>query len=94
MRTLFRLAALLVALVTLALWAWGGFHRGWTKTSVLRERPDPVVPELIERTWEKKFVPGLDFLAGGALAASLLAGISFFCRRKAPVQAGGPGPAA
>lgn len=82
---MFRLSALLVALITIGLWGRGGFHRGWTRTSVLRERPDPVVPELTERTWEKRFVPGVDFLAGGALAATLLLGGSCFCRRK-PVE--------
>ena len=85
-RTVFRLTALLVALLTLALWWHGGFHRGWTKTSVSREQLDPVTG-ISAPMWEKKFVPGVDFLGGGAFAATVLLGCSFLCRKKASAPA-------
>jgi hypothetical protein len=80
MRPLFRWTALLVALATLGLWWEGGLDLGWTRTRVLREKTHPATGARTQ-SWEPAFVPGIDFLAGGALAATLLVGGSFFCRR-------------
>jgi hypothetical protein len=58
-----------------------GGNRGWTKTSV----PVKIVDEVtgIEGvTYQKKFVPGVDFLALAVGAAAVLAGASFLFRTK------------
>ena len=80
MRNLLRFVALAVALVTVALWFFGGPNRGWTKTSVPVPEVDPVLGSY-ER-WEKRFVPGVDFLAAGLLGAAGLGGASFLFRKK------------
>lgn len=82
MRPLFRWTALLVASATLGLWCHGGMDLGWTRTRVLRETRHPSTGARTQ-AWEPAFVPGIDFLAGGALAATLLVGGSFFCRQPA-----------
>jgi hypothetical protein len=81
MRTILRVAALFVALVTLVLWLFGGPNTGFTKTSVMVKTVDPVTDQDIV-TWEKRFLPGVDFLGGGLLVGTLLFGASFFLRRK------------
>lgn len=80
MRPLFRWTALLVATATLGLWWHGGLDLGWTRTQVRQETIHPATGARTE-SWRPGFVPGIDFLAGGALAATLLVGGSFFCRR-------------
>jgi hypothetical protein len=84
MRSGIRLLAFLVALVTVVLWFFGGPNLGWTKTSV----PIKTVEEatgLDVVVWEKRFLPGVDFLAGGLAAGAALCGLSFcFAVRKAP----------
>ena len=81
MRTSLRLAALAVMVMSAALWFFAGPNVGWTKTSVPRLEKDEVTKQ-DHTKWEKRFVPGIDFL-GTALIASggLLAG-SFLCRKK------------
>ena len=81
MRTTLRLSALAVALLSLALWFFGGPNLGWTKTSVDRIETDPVTG-LEGHFPEKRFVPGVDFLACGFLVGGVLAGGSFLFRRK------------
>ena len=81
MKTILRLAALAVALVTLAFWFFGGPNLGWTKTSVDRIELDPVTG-LEGRFPEKRFVPGVDFLAVVLLGAAGLVGTSFLFRKK------------
>jgi hypothetical protein len=80
-RTILRLAALFVTLVTLVLWLFGGPNTGFTKTSVQVKTVDPVTDQDII-TWEKRFLPGVDFLGGGLLAGVTLFGASFLFRRK------------
>jgi len=81
MRTKLRVAAMLLALVVLAVWFFGGPNVGWTKTSVPHKVKDPVT-ELEVDVFEKQFVPGIDFLGAGLGAAGLLGAGSFFFRRK------------
>jgi len=77
MKSGLRWLAMAVVLVALAMWAVQGASRGWTKTSVPVKITDEVTG--IEAvTYQKKFVPGLDFLAASAAAAGLLAGVAFF----------------
>lgn len=81
MRTILRLAALFVSLVTVVLWLFGGPNLGWTKTSVMTKTIDPVT-EQDDIKWEKRFLPGVDFLGGGLLAAAVLLGASFLFKKK------------
>jgi hypothetical protein len=78
-RTILRLGALFVALVTLVLWLFGGPNTGFTKTSVMVRTVDPVTDQEII-TWEKRFLPGVEFLGGGLLAGALLFGGSLLFR--------------
>ena len=82
MRTLLRAVALVIAVGVLAFWFFTGMNRGWTKTSVAHKETDPVTEIEVDR-YEKKFVPGVDFLAGGLLVAALAGGSSFLFRKKA-----------
>ena len=77
-----RLSALAIALVSLVLWFFGGPNLGWTKTSVPIAKVDPVTDQPYQE-WEKRFVPGLDFLGASFLGAALLAGTSFLFPKKA-----------
>ena len=81
MRTTFRLAALGVALVTLVLWFFGGPNLGWTKTSVTRMEMEAVT-EIAHPVVEKRFLPGVDFLAVGLVGAAGILGSSFIFRKK------------
>jgi hypothetical protein len=81
MRRLLRILAATAALVAVALWLASGASRGWTKTSVPVKQLDAVTG--IEAvTYEKRFVPGVDFLGGALLVAVALAGLSFLFRNQ------------
>jgi hypothetical protein len=81
MKTILRWAALLLTLATLAFWAVAGANRGWTKTRVPKTFLDEVTG-LEGITYEKRFVPGLDFLGVLAVAAGGLAAASLFFRNR------------
>ena len=73
--------ALFISLVTLVIWLFGGPNTGWTKTSVMVKTIDPVT-EQDEIKWEKRFLPGVDFLGGGLVVGAILLGASFVFRKK------------
>ncbi|MEO0055561.1 MAG: hypothetical protein RLZZ50_1508 [Verrucomicrobiota bacterium] len=79
-RVLLRGAGVLLALFTFCFWAAKGYHRGWTQNQVPVKQVDPVT-ELEFVTYEKRFVPGLDYLGGGILVGTLLFGATFVGRR-------------
>ena len=81
MKNSLRLLALVVALVAAGTWLATGANRGWTKTSVEKKTLDEVTG-LEAIAYEKKFVPGLDFLGSALLGAGVLAGVSFLFRNK------------
>jgi hypothetical protein len=82
MKKALRLLALTVALAAVIVWAAAGANRGWTKTSVPVKTLDEVTG--IEGiTYQKKFLPGVDFLAVAFAGAVVLAGASLFFRRPA-----------
>ena len=81
MKRMLRLLSVVLALSAILFWVALGANRGWTKTSV----PVKVVDEVtgIEGThYEKRFVPGVDLLAGALLGTAFLAGLSFVFRNK------------
>jgi len=79
-RTLQSLAAL-VALAGILIWISAGGRRGWTQTSTPVTSIDQVTG-LEGITYQQRFLPGLDFLAGALLGAGLLAGASLMFRNK------------
>jgi len=75
------MVAAILAAGSIIFWAAAGANRGWTKTSVPRKIADPVTG--IEGvTYEKHFVPGVDFLGAALVGAGILAGASFLFRTK------------
>jgi hypothetical protein len=79
-RILLRGAGLLVALFVFCFWAAKGYHRGWTKNQVPVHQIDPVT-ELPYVTYERRFVPGLDYLGGGIFVGLAIFGATFLGRR-------------
>jgi len=76
-----RILALLLVLAAAGTWLAAGSNRGWTKTSVPVKTVDEVTGlEAIH--YQRRFVPGLDFLGAALLGASLLAGSSFLFRNR------------
>jgi hypothetical protein len=81
MAQIFRIIALVVALLAISVWIVTGAHRGFTKTSIAKTTVDEVTG-LDGVTYEKKFVAGVDFLGAALLGAAALAGISYFLKSK------------
>jgi hypothetical protein len=81
MKRTLQILAVLVVLATAATWLATGANRGWTKTSVEVKTLDPVTG-IDGITYQKKFLPGVEFLAVGAFGAVVLGGASFLFRNK------------
>ena len=81
MKRILQLLAVLVLLAAGATWLATGANRGWTKTSVMVKTLDPVTG-IDGISYEKKFLPGVDFLGASAALAGVLAGTSLFFRNK------------
>jgi hypothetical protein len=80
MKKSLRILALLVAVAAATTWLATGANRAWTKTSVPVKTLDEVTG--IEGiTYQKKFLPGVDFLAVAFGGASALFAVSFFFRK-------------
>jgi hypothetical protein len=79
-RVLLRILGALIVLGIFARWAASGYHQGWSKNQVLVERLDPVT-EITEQGWEKRFVPGLDFLCGGVALGLIILAATFWPAR-------------
>ena len=80
MKKTLQLLAVLVLVVAGTTWLATGANRGWTKTSVAVKTLDPVTG-IDGITYEKKFLPGVDFLGAAFGGAALLAGTSLFFRK-------------
>ncbi len=81
MRTVLRLAALATVIAAAVWWLGSGANRGWTKTSVAVKTMDEVLG--IEGIrYEKRFVPGIDFLGAALLGSGFLAGASLLFQNK------------
>ena len=81
MKRALRFLALILALGSAGLWLGLGANRGWTKTSVPIKKMDEVL-RIEGITYEKRFVPGVDFLGGALLGTGVLAGASFLFRNQ------------
>jgi hypothetical protein len=81
MKKLLLLLAALVLLTAGTTWLVTGANRGWTKTSVQIKTLDEVTG--IEGiTYQKKFLPGVDFLGAAVIGAGVLASASLLFRKK------------
>jgi hypothetical protein len=80
MKKFLQLLALLVVLAAGVTWLATGANRGWTKTSVAVKTLDPVT-EIEGISYQKKFLPGVDFLGAAIILSGALAGASFFFRQ-------------
>ncbi len=81
MKRFFQVLAAVIALATVVVWLVAGANRGWTRTSVPVKSLDEVTG-LEGITYQRKFVPGVDFLGAALLGAALLAGASLMFRNK------------
>ena len=80
MKPILQLLSAAIAVVATVMWLDAGANRGWTKTSVPVKTLDAVTG--IEGiTYEKHFVPGVDFLGGALVAAGVLSGVSLLYKR-------------
>lgn len=75
-----RILALVVIVAALGMWLMTGANRGWTKTSIPVTRTDEVTGITVD-DYQKRFVPGVDFLGAAVLASGVLAGVSFLFRK-------------
>ena len=82
-KTVCRAAAVLLFLAALVSWLATGAHRGWTKTSVPVQRTDEVTGISVS-DYQKRFVPGIAFLAAAFLGSGILAGTSLLIRHRQP----------
>ncbi len=82
-RILLRGLGAFLVLFVICIWAAKGYNRGWTKNQVAIKQVDPVT-ELEYETFERRFVPGVDYLAGGILLGATIFGATFL-RRRGPV---------
>ena len=82
-KRVFRAAAALLFLAALVSWLAAGANRGWTKTSVPVKRTDEVTGISVD-DYQKRFVPGIDFLGAALLGSGILAGASLLIRSRQP----------
>jgi hypothetical protein len=82
-KKVFRAAAVLLFLAALVSWLGTGAHWGWTKTSVPVQRTDEVTGITVD-DYQKRFVPGIDFLGAAFLGSAILAGVSLLIRSRQP----------
>ncbi len=66
-----QIAAVVLDLGIVGLWVALGANTGWTKTLVPVPRVDPVT-DIAYTEYEKRFVPGLDFVVVGAGLTAVL----------------------
>jgi hypothetical protein len=84
MKKILQLLAVFVLLAAGITWLATGANRGWTKTSVMVKMMDPVTG-IDGISYEKKFLPGVDFLGAAVLGAGALGAASlFFCKKNKP----------
>jgi len=80
MKKLLQILALVVALGAAITWLVTGANHGWTKTEVPIKTLDEVTG--IEGiSYQKKFLPGMDFLGVAFGTAASLTAASFFFRK-------------
>jgi hypothetical protein len=84
MRRALLILAAIVAIAAVTLWVATGRNSGWTKTTADVLKLDEVTG-IEGREHVKRFLPGVDFLAGSLALAGVLAGASFIFPKKQTV---------
>jgi hypothetical protein len=82
-KSVLRAAAAILILASAGMWLAAGANLGWTKTSVPVKRTDEVTGITVD-DYQKRFVPGIDFLGAALLGSGILAGASFLFRTRQP----------
>ncbi len=85
-----RWAALSLAALTVGAWLLSGAHPGWSRTSVPVDKTDEVTG-LTYREYERRFVPGIEVLAGGLVLAAGLGLAGWMLARSRPTDTPPPG---
>ena len=80
-KNVLRAVAAILTVAAAGMWLATGANLGWTKTSVPVKRTDEVTGITVD-DYQKRFVPGLDFLGAALLGSGILAGTSFLFRNK------------
>ena len=80
-RILLRGAGVLLILFVFCFWAAKGYNKGWSQNRVPVKHLDAVT-EIEFTTYEKRFVPGVDYLAGGSVLGALIFSATFFGNRR------------
>ena len=78
-----RAVAAILIMAAAGIWLAAGANRGWSKTSVPVKRTDEVTGITVD-DYQKRFVPGIDFLGAALLGSGILAGASLLFRTKQP----------
>ena len=81
LRTGLRVAAAVLFVATVGFWAAKGAHTGWSMNQVPVKQIDEIT-EIEFVTYEKRFVPGIEFLGGGVGFATGLFVASLLFKRK------------
>ncbi len=81
MRTTLRVLSLVIAVGAVAWWLSAGSNRGWTKNSSVVKVLDEVTG-IEQISYEKKLIPGIEFLGGALLGSGILAAASLFFRKQ------------
>ena len=81
MKKALQVIAVLLAGATVGTWLATGAHRGWTKTQVEKITVDEITG-IEGRSYERKFVAGVEVLGAGLMVAGGFAGISLFFRNQ------------
>lgn len=76
MKQLPYIAAGLITIATITLWASSGFHTGWTQTNIPVTGTDEITG-IEYTTYEDGFVAGIDILASGLGLALAIVVITF-----------------
>lgn len=85
LRNLLRVLSVTIIVSAGITWFAFGGNPGWTKTSVPVRTVDEVTG--IEAvTYEKRFVPGIDFFAAATLLSGLVFSIRFILPKQTPKQ--------
>ena len=79
MKKILLILTAVVLLGTVGTWLVTGANRGWTKTKLAIEKTDPITG-IEYPVFQKKFLPGVDFLGAGLIVAVVLGGTSLFFR--------------
>lgn len=72
--------SVVIAIATMVVWLACGANTKWSKNQRQVKTVDPVT-EIEQVTWEKAFLPGLDFIGLGLGTAVALAASARFIRR-------------